>query len=515
MDNYQRMYTDDFQHSLEDMLLNDPEVVQAFYIHDGHSEEMHSGLTDEELIARSRKTRRPVSQILEYTPDDGSEPVDMNMIISSALLAKTEEIAEWRTGDYQPKLELEIPFDIPVFYGVMPGNFEKVSTPVVKMVLQWDKDNVPGGFHVTTCYGDIEHDLATYVRQMKCFQAGIDPFKDGKLAIPADRLDEMTMVVIPKKEVIKQIKAEQDELMMKAAERKQLRDDRLLDQFSEEFGIPRKDLSVKTDIDDHGHLADFITYKNRTKVGLIKKNAYRKIYSTIERVMNKVKEQEERNRCSNSRNVRYVGVFLDKDELEKKCQEIGAKHLSKIIENPHVTLAYDPINEQLEELKKHEGQEVTFLINRYGNNGKNEGFGICDTLENQEIKQLVNDTPSGVKHITLSIDGDRDSRTGKPVAAAKDTWQLFAGEGRKSSKKIKGFAITGKIGEFVREPGEKAHVEYEYLNKKEETKESNSKSICSVSLSERKEIASQETSVSEKKGNSRSERAEQTSKGGR
>lgn len=122
----------------------------------------------------------------------------------------------------------------------------------------------------------------------------------------------------------------------------------------------------------------------------------------------------------------YVGVFLKKENLMKRIENLGSR-LSKGIEFPHITFQFRPenVNEKLF------GSKIIVKAIGYGNNGKNEGLKVELSSTNPELQSMIEAIE--VPHITLSISDD-----GKPV----DTRFL-------SFEDIEPFEICGTFGGFA------------------------------------------------------------------
>lgn len=117
----------------------------------------------------------------------------------------------------------------------------------------------------------------------------------------------------------------------------------------------------------------------------------------------------------------YTGWFISPKELQKAS-------LEKIIEYPHLTLAFKPKDAFLNKF----GTVATIKIIGYGNDGDNEGY-LCEiTPEDEFLKNQIKDIK--VPHITLSVSAD-----GKPVnTSGLDFYPID-----------KPFIIKGVYGAFV------------------------------------------------------------------
>ena len=131
-----------------------------------------------------------------------------------------------------------------------------------------------------------------------------------------------------------------------------------------------------------------------------------------------------------TKEIRYIGFFVDKDELLKRLEERGlAGHLTNIIDHPHVTIKYKP-TEIHEELF---GEEVLIEAYAYGNDGRNEGLAVTVQTDDDAIREML--TQVRIPHITVSIAAD---------AEAVDTARIHFDS-------IEPFTIKGYFGGFYYE----------------------------------------------------------------
>ncbi len=79
------------------------------------------------------------------------------------------------------------------------------------------------------------------------------------------------------------------------------------------------------------------------------------------------------------------------------------KSLDRLIQNQHVTLAFNPTDEQSRELNRYVGMEVECAVTGYGNDGNNEGYSV-------ELPKTLPYFNKARPHITLSV-----SNKSKPV----------------------------------------------------------------------------------------------------
>lgn len=136
-------------------------------------------------------------------------------------------------------------------------------------------------------------------------------------------------------------------------------------------------------------------------------------------------------------NVVYMGVFFAQSEVNAWAQAFDENVLEKSIQAPHVTLKFRPSKEDVEALVPHIGDEVSFIVDAYGNDRENAGFRISEYETSvHTIRSMLESIK--IPHVTTSV-----SETGKPV----NTPRLF--EGRKGCTfPIKPFVLKGKIGAF-------------------------------------------------------------------
>ena len=93
----------------------------------------------------------------------------------------------------------------------------------------------------------------------------------------------------------------------------------------------------------------------------------------------------------------YIGCFIEKSELERRLGSVETRPLSRIIQVPHVTFAFEP--EQADECLF--GERVRVEAVGYGNDGMNEGLKVKLHSGNREIMKLAQKLE--VPHITLSV----------------------------------------------------------------------------------------------------------------
>lgn len=100
---------------------------------------------------------------------------------------------------------------------------------------------------------------------------------------------------------------------------------------------------------------------------------------------------------------RYIGCFLQYDQLNRALSLINRVSLSNVIKNPHITFAYRPefVDESLF------GKAIKVCIIGYTCDGKNEGVKVTLDSDNQVINKMA--AQISVPHITLSISDDSES----------------------------------------------------------------------------------------------------------
>ena len=107
-------------------------------------------------------------------------------------------------------------------------------------------------------------------------------------------------------------------------------------------------------------------------------------------------------------NIKYIGCFLDYNEIHDKIKELGKERLEVCIKHPHITFAYHP---QIVDVTNF-GKVVRVRAIGYGNNSVNEGLLvkiITDDLYLKEMIKLIE-----VPHITISM-----ARIAEPVDTGK------------------------------------------------------------------------------------------------
>lgn len=238
---------EDYKESFENFLRanqDDPDVIRNYFCTKGHFAQMHTAQADDDMRLRAIKEHTDVSQMLDYVPADG-EFSGIDDIIAQSLMFHSQEIAEFVTSPGNGKLELDTPFDNVVGYGIQDKSFEMMDSSVVRMVIKKDPADPYLGMKVETAFPKLRDRNANYIRQYECSHMDISPYKDGKLTVSPDKLDDLRRPVMTKKEAAQQI-AEEIIATLKA-ERDRRKDlmNKLVKDFSKEEHIPSDMLSIE------------------------------------------------------------------------------------------------------------------------------------------------------------------------------------------------------------------------------------------------------------------------------
>ncbi|MGN0241638.1 MAG: RNase A-like domain-containing protein [Candidatus Weimeria sp.] len=297
------MTADEYCSSLEDFILKNPGKVKDYFSLSGHTDLFHKKQTDMDMKVRCMEKGRDISTFLDYVPDDG-EFLSADDIIENALLYKEKDISEWMTERGPVKIALNIPFDNVIGYGYQDKTLEKMDTPVLRMVLKKDPSDQFFGFKVLTSYPYLRDEKARYLRQFVCSKAGIDPYRDGKLTVPPEKLSDLRQEMMTKEEAREEIKNIIFETLKADRDRKKEAEQSLLKDFCREYGIPLEDASIENTVNKkNGRYDRSIVVYGRT-VGFIKADKgyvaekYRGLgeVQSILRKKRKTKEKEETER---------------------------------------------------------------------------------------------------------------------------------------------------------------------------------------------------------------------------
>ena len=100
---------------------------------------------------------------------------------------------------------------------------------------------------------------------------------------------------------------------------------------------------------------------------------------------------------------RYIGCFVDPEELARKVEPLGRQRLGRVIANPHVTFRYQPetVDRSLF------GRKITVIAVGYGCDGENEGLKVQLRIDDPALAKLAERI--AVPHITLSVSLDGES----------------------------------------------------------------------------------------------------------
>ena len=145
-------------------------------------------------------------------------------------------------------------------------------------------------------------------------------------------------------------------------------------------------------------------------------------------------DKVEKERTINPKDISYIGIFFDKQMISDLA--IFGERLDKIIENPHITLAFNPTPDKLKQLSdfmnEHPNSDITANITRYGNDGKNEGFYVESIIcsDGSDVPYFGAEQ----KHITISV-----AKKSSPV---KTGFMNF-------DQPVSPIQIGGKIGIFM------------------------------------------------------------------
>ena len=164
----------------------------------------------------------------------------------------------------------------------------------------------------------------------------------------------------------------------------------------------------------------------------------------------------------NALGVKYQAIFINPEDVAKLIERQGEK-LPKEVKDMHCTFKYQPSETEIEKFSELLGKEITLMVVGYWSDGKNSGYEIELSPEQEEAYTNAHSVDRGgpvptvertTPHITVSMaDG----------AKAVDTGRLpFSREG------FEPFIIHGKAGFFTsRRKGESEVVYGSVLSKRE------------------------------------------------
>lgn len=167
--------------------------------------------------------------------------------------------------------------------------------------------------------------------------------------------------------------------------------------------------------------------------------------------------------------IYYQGIFLDEDSIKTLIEMQGEK-LPKQIKNMHCTFKFKPTEQEIKKFGQLLGKPVILKVVGYYSDGKNSGYEIELTDEQEEVytnshvvegKNGLPQVEKTTPHVTVSM-----SENGKAV----DTGML------PFEKLEKPFYISGNAGYFVKDlkrgtKGVRYEVPEEMVTEKEEDKE--------------------------------------------
>lgn len=115
------------------------------------------------------------------------------------------------------------------------------------------------------------------------------------------------------------------------------------------------------------------------------------------------------------KNIIYAGVFFNSEAVEVAVSQNGGVTLEKEITLPHVTLAFRPGGEDMQELQHLLGNEIEVSLDEFAYNNRNAGFKVSIVTPDVVVGNFLK---GKLPHITTSVGAE-----GRPV----DTPKLFDG----------------------------------------------------------------------------------------
>lgn len=460
---YENRTDKEYGKNLDDFIITHPGQVTEYFSISGHMKDSHVGLTDDEMILDVSKYHKDVSQFLSYQPEDG-EFDDLSDIIENALLYNSRDIAVWATSekmdfdrekalaegrnDPYEYLELDTLFNNVIGYGYQVMTNEKMDTPVLKMVLKRDESDPYFHFKIQTAFPSIKAKEARYLRQFECTRAGIDPYKDGKLTVEPEQLEQCRVEVISKTVAKTQISRESDESLRETERKKQMRSAKLVEKFLYQNHIPKGYAELRIGKNPKTGRNQKEIWVLGQPIGFVRTDYVAEKYRALNEVKTMIakKSKEGKKEMSKSRKqdltAKYNGIFLNAVQVGRLAGSYGSP-LDKIIENPHITLQYRPTPKQEAAFHRLLGQKVKVTLLEYANDGMNEGFLVGNiSSDDPEVQKLIDSTPSGIPHVTISVNE-------KAGAKPKDTYRLFDGSEDTERKHVNATRFTATIGEYV------------------------------------------------------------------
>lgn len=163
-------------------------------------------------------------------------------------------------------------------------------------------------------------------------------------------------------------------------------------------------------------------------------------------------EQKQKNEVSESKetakqDVIYAGIFFDKADVNTAVSHLGGEVLNRVIDDPHVTLAFRPNEEQKQMIGSLMGKDIVVKLDEFACNDKNAGFLVSMVTPNPDVNNFLE---GKLPHITTSV-----GENGRPV----DTPKLFDGSFKNVSsiQQEDSQVLVGKIGVFC--PDRQVHCD--------------------------------------------------------
>lgn len=294
---YYDLSSKEYQRKFDTFVLDNAGLIKDYFSLSGHMDKSHTGKTDDEMKLRCINEHTSVSEFLAYQPSDG-EFSDVNDIIENALLYASHDIAEWATSepmdfsDKDPeayyKKEIDVAFENVIGYGYQNRTLEKMDSPVVRLVMKRDRSDQEFGIKLETAFPLLECESSRYVRQFECRKLDIDPYKDGKLTISPDNLENYRKETMTKGEAKEQIAKEIEGVLREKRDQMLQQEKDLVKEFCRANGVPYNKVSIHTEVDDKGRKSRGVRAYGRT-IGYV--NVRKGYVSTKYRSMDEVKKQ--------------------------------------------------------------------------------------------------------------------------------------------------------------------------------------------------------------------------------
>lgn len=110
-------------------------------------------------------------------------------------------------------------------------------------------------------------------------------------------------------------------------------------------------------------------------LGLTKNSLIRDIIQR-EKVQEEQKQKNEvpKSKETAKQDVIYAGIFFDKADVNTAVSHLGGEVLNRVIDDPHVTLAFRPNEEQKQMIGSLMGKDIVVKLDEFACNDKNAGF---------------------------------------------------------------------------------------------------------------------------------------------